>query len=498
MIKKLFFLCSLNAICFGSYSQFKNSNWVFGDSVGFNFSTSQFYPTNCVSRGSCVSISDSHDNLLLYAFTRAGLGDFTTLLFDGQDSLVLNGSNIIGQGWYHELILLPFPDDTNLFILFSSGVVSINEGLFYSIVQRTSNGYVMLSKNNLITKLKICDGITAIKHGNGRDWWVTYRQWSNTQNNEFYIVKVDPSGVSTPAITNIGTLLSPGFCNLKFNNQGNKLLRTHITGLLEMYDFDRCTGTMSNAQTIRNDSLGFPYQDELRFLWSAFSPNDSVFYVGTAGNASYLYQFDLFAPNIYSSQVVLDTSSFCVDCGGEIKLAPDGKIYYTHAYWDGVNWNYPYPDTLYNMYNTYLGVINEPNKLGTACNFQPFSFYLGGYRTYWGLPNNPNYELGPMVGSACDTLGLPNPSVGGALGTLSATFISVWNTLFVNAQHLRGKKAHVRIYSSLGVELFSSGSENTNGGYYTKDIRLPQLATGVYIVNLITEAEQLSVKFVVE
>jgi hypothetical protein len=35
---------------------------------------------------------------------------------------------------------------------------------------------------------------------------------------------------------------------------------------------------------------------------------------------------------------------------------------------------------------------------------QPFSFYLGGKRTYHGLPNNPNYELGPLAGSICDTL----------------------------------------------------------------------------------------------
>jgi hypothetical protein len=487
-MKKIIALLFFLSFGYLSLCQYNGNVWVFGDSVSYNFVTNNFEASNCVSRGSCVSICSKSNLLLFYAFTRA-LGTFySTLIYDGSHNFVPNGNNIVGQAWYKELIILPIPEDTSKFILFSCGVISPDEGLGDSVI----------SKNNLITKLKICDGITAVKHGNGRDWWVIYRQWSNTQNNEFYVVRVDPSGVSTPIISNIGKVLSPSFCTLKFNNKGNKLLRTHITGLLELYDFDRCTGTISNALTIRNDSLGFPYQDNLRFLWSAFSPNDSVLYVGTAGNTSYLYQFDLFAPNIYSSQVVLDTTSFCVDCGGEIKLAPDGKIYYTHAYHDGVNWNYPYPDTLYNMYNTYLGVINEPDKIGTACNFQPFSFYLGGYRTYWGLPNNPDYELGPLVGSGCDTLSLPSPSTGGALGTLSATFISAWQTLFVNAQHLRGKTAKVRIYSSLGVELLSLGSENTNGGYCTKDIHLPHLAAGVYIVTLTTEDEQLSVKFVVE
>ena len=59
---------------------------------------------------------------------------------------------------------------------------------------------------------------------------------------------------------------------------------------------------------------------------------------------------------------------------------------------------------MYNYINQNLGVVNFPDSLGLACDFQPFSFYLGGKRTYWGLPNNPEYDLGPVVGSACDTL----------------------------------------------------------------------------------------------
>jgi hypothetical protein len=65
---------------------------------------------------------------------------------------------------------------------------------------------------------------------------------------------------------------------------------------------------------------------------------------------------------------------------------------------------YPYQDTVYNMYNMNLSVINQPDSLGTACDFQPYSFYLGGKRTYLGLPNNPDYDLGAVAGSACDTI----------------------------------------------------------------------------------------------
>ncbi|MBL0341878.1 MAG: hypothetical protein IPP71_13625 [Bacteroidetes bacterium] len=60
------------------------------------------------------------------------------------------------------------------------------------------------------------------------------------------------------------------------------------------------------------------------------------------------------------------------------------------------NFPYPYPD-IYNMYNMNLSVINQPDSLGATCDFQPYSFYLGGKRTYVGLPNNPDYELGPLI-----------------------------------------------------------------------------------------------------
>ena len=89
--------------------------------------------------------------------------------------------------------------------------------------------------------------------------------------------------------------------------------------------------------------------------------------------------------------------------GGDVKRAPDGKIYFSIAYVNaGVS--YPYPDSVYNNYNMNLSLINSPDSFGTACDFQPYSFYLGGKRTYYGLPNNPDYFLGPKIGSPCDTI----------------------------------------------------------------------------------------------
>ncbi|MFN0201338.1 MAG: T9SS type A sorting domain-containing protein, partial [Bacteroidia bacterium] len=72
------------------------------------------------------------------------------------------------------------------------------------------------------------------------------------------------------------------------------------------------------------------------------------------------------------------------------QLAPNGKIYWSCTNGENV-----------------LHVINQPDSLGSACDFQQHGIQLLSYNAF-GLPNHPNYYLGAKVGSACDTLGLSN------------------------------------------------------------------------------------------
>ena len=57
-----------------------------------------------------------------------------------------------------------------------------------------------------------------------------------------------------------------------------------------------------------------------------------------------------------------------------------------------------------NIINKNLSVINAPDSIGVACEFQVYRFYLGGKRSYAGLPNYPDFDLGSLVGSICDSL----------------------------------------------------------------------------------------------
>ena len=67
------------------------------------------------------------------------------------------------------------------------------------------------------------------------------------------------------------------------------------------------------------------------------------------------------------------------------QLAPDGKIYI-----NGGSSGY------------YLSVIDSPNEKGSACGFRDQSMHIPSLTN--GLPYNPNYRLGALTQSQCDSL----------------------------------------------------------------------------------------------
>jgi hypothetical protein len=58
----------------------------------------------------------------------------------------------------------------------------------------------------------------------------------------------------------------------------------------------------------------------------------------------------------------------------------------------------------------YLHVINNPDLPCPACNIEQHGVHLPTYNAA-SLPNFPNYRLGPLDGSPCDSLGIDNVPV---------------------------------------------------------------------------------------
>src|SRR5688572_2342783 len=170
------FVLWLILISVSAFAQNRNSVWCFGDSAGIDFSNiSNPIPiaSSLDTRGSCASISDSLGHLLFYSNTRAAMVGNTTLVWNSSNQIMQNGDNIVGRGWFRELVIIPDPADNGLYYLFSIGVTSIF-GLYYSIIDMNQNGGLgaVVQKNLQLLNYQMADGLQAVKHGNGRDWWI--------------------------------------------------------------------------------------------------------------------------------------------------------------------------------------------------------------------------------------------------------------------------------------------------------------------------------------
>lgn len=486
-----FFSYDLNA-------QNRNSIWCFGDSVLIDFSN----PNNPVlgissmdGRGSCVSIADSSGSLLFYANTRALVNGFSGLIFNRNHQLMQNGDLVAGQAWYKEMVIVPDPGNAQEFYLFSICITSLcPPGLYYSKIDMDQDGGLgaVIQKNSQLFSSRTVDGIAAVKHGNGRDWWVICRKMDPNYNGNkrYFKYLVDPSGITPLDSQAIGQKNQGDLGTLVFNSQGTQIAFLNTRGLIDVMNFNRCTGNLSQIKSIEPETpANIPW-----YVGAAFSPNGNYLYVSSNGNNSTLFKYDLTLPDPAIARDTIWEFTDSTQPGGLLKLGPDGKIYLSNAWNNLTQFNYPYQDTMYNYVNMNLSVINDPDQPGLACNFQPYSFFLGGKRTYWGLPNNPDYELGPLVGSVCDTLvGLYDPK------TEDSQFFVFYNpsiqTAFLNANKLKGKNYILKVYDILGKEIISLSGPLTSN-YFTKDMDCSLYSDGLYIVSFFTEKEKHNWRFV--
>ncbi len=496
------------SIAISSEAQKRNNIWCFGDSAGIDFNNLNSpvpISTSLNNRGSCVSISDTSGNLLFYGNTDADNGSETSgQVWNKMHQLMLHGDSVAGEGWYEEMVIVPNPTDDSLYYLFSNGVTT-PYGLMYSVIDMRGNSGLgaVVQKNISLSSGYLVDCVTAIRHGNGRDWWVIIREspvGQPTYNNTWHLYLISPSGISTITVQNVGELNGTNLGKIAVSPDGTKICFTNLGGLIELYDFNRCTGEVSNANLIEVQLSASPYP----YYWSSeFSPNSQYLYVSSSTQISRLWQFDVWAANIAASKTLIWQVQNPANTAGALKRGPNNKIYFSCA-WVGGGFNYlNYNSTQYYLENMNLSVINSPDSAGAACDFQPWSFYLGGKRTYWGLPNNPDYDLGPLVGSPCDTLTSLNETAAAvATVELYVYYSPQWQTAFINSDKLKGTSYRLSVYDLMGKEVFSERGKITPP-YFTKNLNCGGWAKGMYVVSLEsdsyrTSTEKLVKKFVVE
>jgi hypothetical protein len=488
-------------------AQDMNSIWIFGDSAGIDFRNTAIpvpISSSIDSRGSCVSISDSTGNLKLYAATLHYLNnDWDARVFNSNNQIIAGCDSITGANWYAELVLIPKPGYANQYYLFSVGEDGVNNGgCYYSIIDISlNNGQgAMLAQNIQINNANSGDCLTAVKHGNGRDWWIINKLSTHTtvsHLNRFYVYLVTGDSVYAPQIHDLSGAYDADLQKVIWHPSGNKFMLINQAGYMSEFDFDRCSGTIGLSRDI------FPEQtaNYNRFFWEgAYSPSGSIFYVTTQpvsiSDTEYLLQYNLNAVDIPLSCDTLDGLSFPIESGA-IRLGPDNKIYVSRYY----NWGfpfYPYPDSVRNYVNENLSVINNPDSLGAACDYQPFGFYLNGKRTYYGLPNNPSYSLGPLIGSSCDTILNSRDEISYKSAMILITPNPASDRIFINSKYLKGVYAELEIFNSSGQLVYRMRLEVYPGGYATHGIDVSNFEDGVYLVTIKTNNNYIYGKFIKE
>jgi hypothetical protein len=448
-----------------AYGQKEDYVWVLGNSnlppdsffsasvIDFNFQPPKieikyhFFPVGSTK----VDISDSNGVLQCYS---NGIH-----LYSAQNEIVENGEGFQSPSSYplgfpvvQGGIIIPFPNHPRKLIyllceimfgaLDGGGVFTACRPLTYSIVDMNGNKGVVLDKKIPLTYDSLFNGqLTAVQHGNGRDWWVIGVPM--TGSNRFHKFLADPYGISWDHVQIFGEPVNKGLGQAAISPDGIWFAMYDLAGVapvntfteINLYRFDRCTGMLSDHIQVKDNGLGL-------HGGVAFSPNSRFMYTS---HRDKIYQWDLAAADIVASRTLVAQYDGFVGHNNKpthfynMKLAPDGKIYIS------------VPPGIYP--SRYLHVIDQPDLKGPSCNVLQHSVLLPTFNRYT-LPNHPVTRLGVMEGSPCDTLlssSVAEPSVAEPGGwKVYPNPASAWLTLSCEKPH--AAVAQWSLYDALGRE----------------------------------------------
>lgn len=375
------------------------------------------------------SYCDSAGNILAYSNGIMILNRYGELIENGK-----NPNPTLGDEWQNEKASYPggqsgfflsHPGDDNIlyFISLDFGYHPRGKWPFLHTGHRLLAATIDLraneGKGKVIKKHEVlAEGIlmapAAVRHANGRDWWILT---PDADSNRYYRVLLSPTGFSKAEVQLIGSKpdnIAMGRGNSLegncFSPSGKLYIDQNCYIGFGVFDFDRCSGLLSNERR-REYPAPLPphYVSQLDGGSGAvFSADDRFLYMTNSwiilgstigiGSKPYLLQYDLKASDWIGSVDTLnfgDPFSYFPFVKGYkfeyflgAEQGPDGRIYIVH-------------------HGDSYCTVQYPNRRGKDCKFRyddpDFENVISR-----AIPYMPNYRLGPLDGSPCDTLGLNN------------------------------------------------------------------------------------------
>jgi WD40 repeat protein len=442
-----------------------------------------FFNIEIVFAGSVAAVSDKNGNLVAYT---------NGCQIQNREHLLMENGDTINPGILHlqqcneysgypgdqNVLFVPAPGNDSTYYLFHMKKMtagSVVWQLLYSVIDASENNGLgkVTQKNVFLEQDTFTDMLSAARHANGRDWWLMVAESYKIPNippgakGKYHRYLIDPQGIHGPQEQQIGKLWSPQnyIGQACFSPDGSKYVIVSIMNGVHLFDFNRCTGLLSDFVHIDLS------QDTVWFSGAAFSPDSRLLYITTG---LHLLQFDLWAGDITASKKVVATydnflSPFPTPFF-QLLLAPDQKIYGTAP--NGVD---------------VMHVIHQPNQLGSACQVEPHGLKLPTYHRYT-VPNFAHYRLYDLPGSPCDTLGINGPPVAAKEPKASEIAMKIAPNPVSNLLKVQLKteeKGLVKVSDLTGKIVLTMPKR---AGHETIEINTSNLSSGIYFTSFQSES----------
>lgn len=473
-MRKVIILSIAAFLCSNTYSQKYDHVWVFGDSAGlnFNFDPPENFISSIFTYEACASIADSSGDLLFYTNGEKVWNKEHEIMHNGDD-LNIGLNDEVGSSLTQGVLILPFVNNENKYYIFQiqrDYAIPENYGIEYSIVDMTLDDGLgdVAEKNSELYEDPVTEKMQAVKHGNGKDWWLITSKLSETDfSHSFLCFLITDEGIEGPFEQIIGSSENTiGWGEMNFNSEGSKLIYSRI-GKFDLFDFDRCTGLFSNWLEISNLPEGFLIYS------SSFSETGNKIYVSTLDKI-YQYCFDCDSTFTETQTIVFD-NEFGGYSIGQMQLGPDNRIY-------AATCKSLLPNDVFNSKNQNLCVINFPDLEFPDCDFDTNTVSLGERRVIGGLPNMPNYNLGALAGSPCDTLTAiqENEIQNGGIKIYPNPARSFIKIEYINKPEIQS----IITTNYLGEKMYLNFNSNL-------EAVVSALPAGMYFIQIITQQEKM-------